>query len=102
MSVANNNEIEHLNSELQDILAAVPKDMLARAARLLGMYVALYKQHFGELSPEDYRRLNAHVAVQDALGRAIYRAGMHELICMLDLVHDHAPNTDEVVGRSIN
>lgn len=102
MSAGNKNEIERLNGELQGLLEAVPKDMLARAARLLGMYVALYKQHFGELTSEDYRRLNAHVAVQDELGRAIYRAGMHELICMLDLVHDHAPGNDEMAGRSIN
>ena len=81
--------VEIINEELQEVLEASPKDRLARSARLLGMYLALYKHRFGELTAEEYRELNSHVAVQDALGRAIYTAGMRELIDMLALVAHH-------------
>lgn len=108
MRIANRDEIERLNNELQDVLDSMPKEILARAARLLGMYVALYKAHFGDLAPEDYRRLNAHVAAQDKLGRSIYRAGMGELMSMLDLVREHTECDEEAASgqethrRSVN
>ena len=61
-------DLEQLNEDLQEILDSSPKDRLARSARLLGMYLALYKHHFGELSPNEYNEINSHVAVQDDLG----------------------------------
>lgn len=97
-------QISKLNDELQDVIENASKERLTRAARLLGMYLALYKHHFGELSPEEYRELNSHVAMQDELGQSIYIEGMHELLDMVSLVehHDRDPDWNHRPGAPLN
>ena len=92
MSVPSPEEVLELNEALHDVIDSAPKTRLARSARLLGMYLALYKRHYGELTPAQYEEINGHVERQDEVGRAIYSDGMQELIEMLAVVAAHEPD----------
>ncbi len=85
--MARSNELEtNLNEDLDYILRRASKDQVARCARLLGAYLALYKHYFGELTEEQYRTINAAAIDGDAFGQDIFSTGCKEVLDMLALV----------------
>ena len=78
-------EMKELHTELQDCLEGSSKDDLAQCARLLAMYLSIYKRKFGELPSQDFYQLNLPTTDEE-LGTDIFIDGMLEMIDMLALI----------------
>ena len=83
------------------------REELARCIRLLSMYLAMYKRHFGEMSMSDYLDLaDSPLANQELAG--LVKHGLEEATAMLTLViqekDDHpaeplyAPSPTDVIN----
>ena len=61
------------------------REELARCIRLLSMYLAMYKRHFGEISMSDYLELSGSPLVNQELA-GLVKHGLAEATAMLALV----------------
>lgn len=80
--------IRQLESELtrfQELAADRSHDELAQCVRVLGMYLALYKNRFGDIPACEYEVLEGTGDVNEEL-QAIVTRGLEEAYAMLRLV----------------
>ncbi len=78
-----------LHQKIERLLQFSSNEDLARCARLLGLYLAMYKHEFGELSEATCDRyLNAgNTANNDPLIAEIFTSGLQEVSSLLTLIH---------------
>jgi len=83
-------EIKSKEMKLQMLVDICDKEELSQCIRLLSMYIAIYKDQFGELSPECYGNILSSQEV-DAETAKIFEKGMHEALIILDMVMQILP-----------
>ena len=88
---ANISKLQQLHTKLEQQVAACNKQQLAQCARLLAMYVTVYRQTYGELSFEDYEDLQRAETDPDC-GASLFFDGMQEVTQMLTLILGDIPN----------
>lgn len=79
--------LQSLHQELELRVAESSKAELEQCARLLAMYLAVYKRRFGEISVSDSDTLSEHELRGDS-GAEVFAMGLVELKDMLQLVGD--------------
>lgn len=84
-------------NQLQKLMASSDKDALAQSLRLLALYVAAYKEHYGELDEALLKPRMSHLAL-DKNTIQLFETGLHEAIAMLSMVRmagtpDHTNET---------
>ena len=77
--------IKEKELQLQTLVETTGKPELAQCVRLLSMYIAIYKQWFGELPPVSYEKILTSQEVDEDTAK-IFENGMHEAISILDMV----------------
>ncbi len=80
-------DIKQQHIDFQDLVLACNHDELGQCAKLLAMYVAIYKQRYGELPLENLSDLADTPAVNHELSQIIQDA-IEEASTMLRLVRD--------------
>jgi len=83
-------EIKSKETKLQMLIDFCDKNELSQCIRLLSMYIAIYKDQFGELSPEYYENILSSQEI-DAETAKIFKNGMHEALTILDMVIQKIP-----------
>jgi hypothetical protein len=96
--------LAELQGEFEDYMTRQSRDELSRCIRLLGMYVAMYKLHHGDLPESHYAALfDAGSADGNAL--RILTDGLREANAMLGLLEtdrDIAPRPAPVAAGRLN
>ncbi len=94
-------DIKSTEADLQSLVAMSDKDELAQSLRLLAMYIALYKENYGELPTQSFEKfLNDDV---DSDSAKIFENGLLEAITMLNMVLETRDPADyEVAGITLN
>ena len=89
MSVPKNEleDIKQQHIDFQDLVLECNHDELGQCAKLLAMYVAIYKQKYGELPLENLSSISDTPTVNDELSKIIQEA-IEEASTMLRLVRD--------------
>ncbi len=77
--------LRQLDVEFTNLVHSSSRDDIANCAKFLAMYIALYRQKFGEISAEEYNRLMDRSKLDDE-SLAILEEGMDEASAMLKLV----------------
>ena len=97
------NNLQQLHTKLERQVAACSKEQLAQCARLLAMYVTVYRQSYGELSFEDYENPQRAETDPDC-GASLFFDGMQEVTQMLTLILGDIPNDADLAlfTRTIN
>ncbi len=83
-------EIKSKEMKLQMLIDICDKNELSQCIRLLSMYIAIYKEQFGELSPESYENILSSQEVDTETAK-IFENGMHEALTILDMVMQILP-----------
>ncbi|MCS3903751.1 hypothetical protein J2T55_001782 [Methylohalomonas lacus] len=82
-------ELKHIQtaeSQLQRLLDGSDREALADSLRLLALYVATFKEHYGELDPACLcRQLQGDLEADPATVR-LFESSLHEAISMLSMV----------------
>ena len=94
-------EIKSKEMKLQMLIDICDKTELSQCIRLLSMYLAIYKDQYGELPPECYEDLLSSQEV-DADTAKIFDRGMHEALTILDMVIQLLPNNTYQPDRVLN
>ena len=95
-------EIKAKELKLQMLIEICDKKELSQCIRLLSMYLAIYKSHYGELPPECYENILKDHEV-DAETAKIFENGMSEALSILDMVLQVLPEASyQPEGVTIN
>ncbi len=90
-------ELKHIQaaeSQLQRLLAGSDREALADSLRLLALYVATFKEHYGELDPASLcRQLQGEPGPDPATVR-LFESSLHEAISMLSMVRGSRSRAD--------
>ncbi len=80
-------QIKQQQLEFQDLVADCNRNELGQCAKLLAMYVAVYKQQYGDIPVESLLQISATVAVDQDISKII-QDGIEEASTMLRMVRD--------------
>jgi len=77
-----------IHQQYERLLQFSSNEDLARCARLLGLYLAMYKHEFGELPAETCSRYlqTGDTSENDPLIAEIFNAGLREVTSLLTLI----------------
>lgn len=81
-------ELEHIKKQQEEFLDLVNEcnyDELGQCAKLLAMYVTLYKQKFGDIPLEEYMQVSESTTFDSDLSQLV-QGGLEEASAMLNLV----------------
>lgn len=94
-------EIKSKEMKLQMLIDVCDKKELSQCIRLLSMYIAIYKDQYGELPPECYESLLTSQEVDSETAK-IFDKGMHEALTILDMVIQLLPHNIYQPNRVLN
>lgn len=77
--------LKSAETQLQQLMASSDKDALAQSMRLLALYLAAYKEHYGELDEALIKPQFNHAAL-DKSTIQLFETGLQEAIAMLSMV----------------
>ena len=80
-------QIKKQQLEFQDLVDECNRNELGQSAKLLAMYIAVYKQEFGELPIENLLNMSESLLVGQELSQII-QDGIEEASSMLRMVHN--------------
>ena len=83
-------EMKAKEMKLQMLVDVCDKNELSQCIRLLSMYIAIYKEQFGELLPEYYENILNSEKINGQTAK-IFENGMHEAFTILDMVMQIIP-----------
>jgi hypothetical protein len=96
-------KLKSVESQLQKLMASSDKDALAQSIRLLALYVAAYKEHYGELDESLIKPQFSNQSALDENTIQLFETGLHEAIAMLSMVrmargtdHDNSSLEDRI------
>ncbi|MGR9091921.1 MAG: hypothetical protein ACU85U_15220 [Gammaproteobacteria bacterium] len=78
--------LDELQEAVDDLVGDSSKAQIVQCARILATYVALYKFHFGELTPTQTAGLADHIAASLEFSESLYCNGLRELLETLALL----------------
>jgi hypothetical protein len=85
MAMADLIRLKTVENQLQKLMANSDKDALAQSMRLLALYVAAYKEHYGELDESLIKPQFTQSALDEHTVQ-LFETGLHEAIAMLSMV----------------
>ena len=80
-------QIKKQQLEFQDLVEECNRNELGQCAKLLAMYIAVYKQEYGELPIENLLNMSETLLVGQELSQII-QDGIEEASSMLRMVHN--------------
>jgi len=80
-------QIRKQQLEFQDLVEECNQNELGQCAKLLAMYIAVYKQEYGELPIENLVNMSETLLVDQELSQIIQN-GIEEASSMLRMVHN--------------
>jgi hypothetical protein len=92
-------QLRDLHQEMELRVAGSTRDQLVQCARLLAMYVAMYKCRFGEVPADDYRALTEGDS-DEGPGAKVFAVGLAEMNEMLQLVEEAQSPRNGIWPRS--
>ena len=93
-------EIKSKEVELQSLVDESDKTDLAQCVRLISMYISIYKQQFGELSPDSYAAIIENDDIDQA-SASIFEDGLQEAISILDMIIQSRTQTEHYKSGGI-
>lgn len=89
------NRIKAAEHQLQRLLDGSDRETLADSLRLLALYVATFKEHYGELDPACISRQLRGDLDSDPATVRLFESGLHEAISMLSMVRGSRAQPEE-------
>lgn len=90
--------IRSTEQQLQQLFNASNASDLAQSVRLLALYVATYKEHYGELDNkllQQQRQAYTH----DPAALRIYENGLHEAISILSMIRLSSTGSEDMTDE---
>lgn len=91
-------DLKEAESHLQLLMQSSNKHVLAQGVRLLALYVAAFKEQYGDLDPTTILSYLKEETVQPETMR-VFETGLHEAIAMLSMVRTTETSDDADSGR---
>lgn len=87
-------KIKQQQEEFIDLVQESNRDELGQCAKLLAMYLTVYKQRYGDIPLEEYIQSDAGTAFEGDLSQLI-QEGVKEATTMLNLVRDEKRENEQ-------